>query len=211
MKNIIFGIGGAIIGAAAGFAAGWFYTKKKYENLANKAVEEYKQYLESQEHDDTDDGEITLSNEVANAAINKDLSAYKEKIKQYNTLYSSNDEKPAESIQEEENQPATTDAPYEIDGDFYEKDDFHGETMYFFEDGTFTSDDYMPYIDADVVDYLGEERNKMLDGDYDSIYVRNPKYGKDFVVLRDLRTYKEFLEDNPRIARLVNLGDGFDE
>lgn len=49
-KNIIFGLGGLVVGAVGGFMVGKFYYKEKYERQAEEEIAEMREHYERKEH-----------------------------------------------------------------------------------------------------------------------------------------------------------------
>ena len=84
---------------------------------------------------------------------------------------------------------------------FGEYDDYQQISLTYWADSVLTDDADM--IIHNVEDIVGfESLNHFGDYEDDAVHVRNDRLKCDYEVLKDLRTYTEFLEQNPHKAEM---------
>ena len=177
-------------GAVAGFAGGYFYTKKKYEALIEQEVASVKESLSKMK--------VTVKidkpeeqKEVATKATHKpDILAYGKNLKEEGYV---NYADISEGKRPSEPNPLGREKPYAISPDeFGEMYDYEKISLTYYADDVLTDDADEP-ID-DVEETIGVDNlSKMGEYEEDALYIRNDQRKCDFEVLADHRNYYDVM------------------
>lgn len=194
-----------VIGAAAGSAVTWWFTKKHYERITDQEIADMREYYgvrygEATEAVDEDDDEYIVREEdlpeqpVAGdirklAKMTQDLG-YTDYAKPTATAVSSTEDK-------SEPEPGRFEviSPEEYDT----MEGFDTEELTYYADGVMT-DENDEIMDADEI--VGMDPAEHF-GEYedDSVHIRDHKMKIDYEILRDPRTYSDaWSVNNPREA-----------
>jgi hypothetical protein len=161
------------VGVLSGAAAGWYYTKKKYESILDEGIQSVKEIY---------------SNRAYVEATPEEVESYVELTREYH---------PVEDISEPK-KTLGVEKPYVITPDeFGEMYDYEMVSLVYYEDQVL-ADDFGNLID-DVEEMIGFESLTHF-GEYedDSVFVRNDAKMCDFEILKDIRTYEEAMKAAPR-------------
>lgn len=159
-------------GAAIGVAASWGYLKTKYEQWAQKEIDDVRSYYKNKREPEY---------YVDKASKHEPVTAeecYKHLADGYST------ESTSVKIEDDN-------APYVITPEeFGDIDDYDTTTLYYYADGILT--DLEDNIVENVADTVGEDFVSHF-GEYedDSVCIRNDIHKCDYEILRDLRSYTD--------------------
>lgn len=201
-----------IAGAAIGSAATWFYTKTKYERIAQEEIDSVKKAFSKKNDNDTE-----MNNAEPEPIVEERNTAYEEakqkaeaarekpNMMEYATMLNEEryvdeetpkikktSKKKSKKIKEEEVK-VVEERPYVISPDeFGEMDDYETISLTYFEDGVLTDDEYN--IIEDIESMIGEDSLTHF-GEYedDSVFVRNDAAQCDYEILRDMRSYEDIM------------------
>lgn len=194
MKGTLSKIAIFAVGAAVGSAVTYKYLKTTYEKLAEKEIEEMREYYlgKSQEVEDTVSEEKPEVAKRDPDQIKKDIQAYATIVK--NMGYGESDEF--------ERKVDEVDKPYVIHPDeFGEYADYEQITLTYYADGILADDmdeiidDVDGAVGANFMDHYGEYED-------DTVFVRNDERMCDYEIQRDERDYKEVVGDYPHQAEV---------
>lgn len=180
------------VGAAVGSAVTYKYLKTTYEKIAEKEIEEMREYYlgKVQEDEDTIPNEERVNVTRDTDQIKKDIQAYASIVKNMGYGESDEFEKKVDNVEK----------PYVIHPDECgEFSDYEVITLTYYADGILADDmdeiidDVDGTVGADFVDHYGEYED-------DTVFVRNDARMCDYEVQRDERDYKEVVGDYPHQA-----------
>lgn len=159
------------VGAAIGAAITWGYLKTKYEQFAQREIEDVKEYYRNKRQSRTN-----YSNEEA------DIEIEKAQYEAFASEYSSD----SSSVKVEDDKDPYVITPEEL-GDI---DDYDTTTLWYYADGVLV--DLDDEIVEDVVGTVGKDFESHF-GEYedDSVCVRNDTHKCDYEILRDSRRYSD--------------------
>jgi hypothetical protein len=199
MNNTLSSILIFAVGAAIGSAVTWKLIKDKYVKIADEEIESMREYYKNKYDKNEGDADVkpaedskkiqegttTPEGEVFNVREYAALLAEKK----YN-IYSN--KKAGEDADSEDELK-----PYVITPDEYGEKDYDLVTLTYFEDGVLLEDTTDEVIE-NVDDVIGEDSLERF-GEYadDSLFVRNERLETDYEILRDVRTYAEYINSNP--------------
>ena len=180
-------------GAAIGSAITWKLLKSKYEQLTREGIESYKEAIAYQNIGKS------LAEGFASGfdGMKEEANLYAEKLKTLGYTEAEPDVEVAmpedeidENEGEEEYEPMSK--PYVINPiNYAEKDDYGCENLAYYSDGVLAD------INDEPVDNIEELVGDALDhfGDYeeDAVHVRNERLKCDYEILRDDRTFSEYV------------------
>lgn len=163
-------------GVLSGAAAGWYFTKKKYERILDEEIQSVKD---------------VYSNRTFVKATPGEIEEYVELVDKY---------QPVETVVQTSEVVKTLgeEKPYVITPDeFGEMYDYEMVSLVYYDDQVL-ADDFGNLID-DVEEIIGFESLTHF-GEYedDSVFVRNDAKMCDFEILKDLRTYEEAMKTTLR-------------
>lgn len=153
-------------GAAIGVAASWGHLKTKYEQWAQKEIDDVRSYYKNKREENN-----SLEPE-------KEKTRYEDIANEYSTE--------STSVKIEDDNAPYVITPEEL-GDI---DDYDTTTLYYYADGILT--DLEDNIVENVADTVGEDFVSHF-GEYedDSVCIRNDIHKCDYEILRDLRSYTD--------------------
>lgn len=210
-------------GTAIGYAAGYFLTKRHYENLYRTEIELTKaelreHYLGKTEPKDTektpDEEKTSGTAKTENNPLLK-YAADLAKRERYN--YGDPSAVGTDDVEEDEPYVAPGEdykpigdinapAPYIIHPDVYgQEDDYTTAELLCFADDVIVDDTDLPienrnmHIPRDLINHFGEF-------DADTVYVRNEQLKIDYEILRSERSYYgDYIEDKPYLKEQLGL------
>lgn len=188
-----------ILGATGGYAAGWYLTKKKYQDLADKEVESVKaafnKHYEEVSKDETvskkdippvEDVKVNSGEKSKKPLANfeaKEQKDYKDYSKQYRSS-----EMDAKYIEEKLGSKASKNKPYAISPKEFNSSELEAKSLIYWADGVLTDDDNN--VIDDYADMIGDDALFHF-GEYeaDTVYIRNEAQQIDYEIIAELRTY----------------------
>lgn len=178
-------------GAALGSAGTWYFTKKKYEQIAQEEIDSVKKVF-SYKRSESDKAKPEVHSVVE--VENKNISDYAKELSRAGYTNYSNVEKPEKKETETK---VKTDAPYVIPPEqFGEYDDYTKISLTFFSDHILADED--DEMVEDVEDVVGfESLNHFGEYEDDSVFVRNDRLKADYEILLDLRKYSDVIKTRP--------------
>lgn len=205
-------------GAAVGSAVTWYYTKKKYAQIAREEIESVKEVFakNANAHSETDisqDDDEKSSQEKAEMAREKpSVAEYAKKLsKEGYTKYSTSEIMVDDDEEEESDDPGQEPGKYFGDPDakpyvippeeFGEKDDYDRISLSYYSDHILADED--DQLLEDVDDVVGFDSLTHF-GEYedDSVYVRNDRLKTDYEILRDERKYSDVIKTKPYLKEV---------
>lgn len=177
MRELIF----LAIGAAAGSAITWFALKKKYEDAANKEIEEVRAYY-SQKADS-----VQEKLEEIEKITQTEKKEYSDILEDYSGTINERKEDSGDMAVAE---------PYIIDQDEYgEIEEYDTETLIYYNDGVLTDTNNIPIDDVDAV--VGLASLECIDeSENDTLYVRNDRLKTDYEICYNLDDYSDIVAGN---------------
>lgn len=188
-----------VAGAVIGSVTTWYFTKKKYEQIADEEIESVKKRFTykpvDKSEDDSDISEKDFDEAAQQASIAREKPSVAEYAKHLSkegyTNYSS-PEKKEEMVDDNK-----TKAPYVISPDeFGEFDEYDTIGLTYYSDHILTDEN--DEMLEDVEGAVGfESLNHFGEYDDDAVYVRNDRLKVDYEILLDQRKYSDILEEKP--------------
>lgn len=197
-SNLLFGVGGVIVGSVAAFFITKHTLKEKYEKQADEEVESvkqvYKKHYEAVMGEVKVDEELKTSekisnNEVTTKPVNK--VDYSEPYRDSTSIYKSTSpeslsERPSTSVK-------TKIKPKKIviltPEEFFDSKN-EAQTLYYYKDGILCDDNNN--IIKDTTSIVGEEAlNDFGKYEEDTVYVHNDTTGLDYEIILEHFTYRE--------------------
>lgn len=199
-----------ISGVVIGSASSWYFTKKKYEQIANEEIESvkekfsYKPSSEKKDDDEKDEGfdqgeehRKDAYDKVMMAREKPSVSEYAKRLsKEGYTNYSSSESKE----DSDDSEDAKSLNPYVISPEqFGEKDDYDQISLTYYSDHVLADendeimDDVEDSVGSDSLTHFGEYED-------DSVYVRNDRLKVDYEILLDSRPYSNVLREKPYLG-----------
>lgn len=179
-----------IAGIIVGSFGAWYYTKKKYEKIAQDEINSVKEVFSKQ----TQDAQTISAGDMGMAHKEKeksDILEYTERLKAADYIdYSASGEKAEKGIFKESK-------PYVISPDeFGEADGYETISLTYYSDGVLAdqSDELVEDVDGTVGI---ESLNRFGEYEDDSVFVRNERLKEDFEILLDQRNYAEIVKQRP--------------
>ena len=175
MNKTIIGVGVFVVGAAAGFFAGLFAVRSRYQALADEEIASVKEKFREMR-----------------PPIEKEKKPKETGKKEYADVLKTIGYSPA--VKAEEIKPHVI-SPEEFGG----LTGYEEVSLSYYQDGTLTNDEDKPLSDDWIKTNLGGRDIFTHFGEYedDSVYVRNDNLRVDFEILREVRPYKEALANKP--------------
>lgn len=192
--NFVAFVAGAVIGSVATL----YYTKNKYERIAQEEIDSVKAAFSKKKKEE--DPEQFEGHEDEKEESSMSVSDYakilsKEKYTNYST---SSVEKPTQPKKVEE--PILKADPYVISPEEFGSNDYDEIGFTYYADHILTDDG--DEILEDVEGSIGfDSLNHFGEYDDDVVYVRNDRLKVDYEIVKDLRTYSEVLNDKPWLRR----------
>lgn len=189
-----------VAGAAIGSVVTWQFVKKKYEQMAQEAIEETREFYANKKqsvYEGPQDSDEAKKEETPHIDRNKpDILEYASKISELG--YRNEDE-----VKKEAAEVVTPkDHPYTISPDEFAYDDEYTKiSLMHYADGVLCDDNDVlvdnldEIVGADYASHFGEY-------DDDCVYIRNDARRCDYEILRSIRTYKEILREKPYKAEV---------
>lgn len=189
-----------LIGVTAGVIPTWYFTKKRYERIAQEEIDSVKDEFRkkiSNLYDKYAEEEKPSTEKPAKA--DDDLLAFRRKEPRIDYTRFSKD--PPEEVIIEAGTPVMPPEakPYIIAPEDFGEDDYEPITLTCYADGFLTDEDDEPVenvdeiVGSDYATHFGEY-------EHDVVYVRNERLKCDYEILRDERRYGEILESKPYLA-----------
>ena len=188
-KNIIISTASFIIGSAAGFALGYFISKNKYLNMAEKEISSVKKVYEKHfmnvnAKNDNDEKSTTASDVTTHTEENE-----KKKYKNYAAAYNGSESKEVtvtNSIDRNDKpsipKPKKHVTPYVISPDEYRDSPYEAQTLIWYADKILTDDD--GNVIHNINEVIGPEALSTF-GRYedDAVYVRDDENKIDYEII----------------------------
>ena len=174
---------GFVVGAAVGSATTWYFTKRKYETIAQEEIDSVKKtYSERYAKKDKDEQKYEPTPE--------DKELYSEILdKNGYTGYANVASRPKETKKKYETEIPASERPYVISPDeFGEFEDYRTINLSYYADEVLADED--DNIIEDIEGTVGEESLSHF-GEYDddAVHVRNDRIKCDYEILLDERFY----------------------
>ena len=192
-----------IAGAAIGSAATWYYTKKKYERIAQEEIVSVKEKFSAKKEPTTINNVIHTDSAEKKAAVAKEKPSIAEYAKQLSkegyTNYSN-----VETPEDYKKDPDVTEIPFVIPPEEFgelEDEGYFKVSLTYYADGVLADED--DEIVEDVDSWVGKESLDHF-GEYedDSVFVRNHRLKTDYEILLSQREYyTDVLEEKPYLRR----------
>ena len=198
-NNVLYFIGGAVVGAIVGVFATKTVYEKKYHKMAVEEIDAVREYYHSKyDSDDVDQNVDANSDDEQSAEITAKSQSYtearREEFVQYNNIIKGNYlEKEEEEEGAEYERIWTGPESFIIDEMDYGRCGYSTFPLILYADGYLAYDggsviDYVNAIDDTIGDnaqnYFGEQCCSP-----DMVYIRNPKLRSDFMVIRTDECY----------------------
>lgn len=183
IKNLLFFLSGAAIGAVAGI----FATKNHFKQIAEEEIESVKNVVAKKE-ESKNDSDIQIKNEKPA------LNDYMNKLKESGYVNYSKTEGKKEIAEEPDF--SSKDIYTISDIEFGEEDGYEQVSLTYFNDGVLCDEDNEPLSQDYIIKNVGFDSLENFDyEETDSVYIRNDATKTDYEILRDVREYKNILED----------------
>lgn len=191
------------LGATIGSAGTWYYTKKKYEQIAQEEIDSVKQVFTYKKEVEPEKDIPKDPQEVADEAKEKpSVAEYAKKLSRegytnYSNVADRLEEKVVEKQEPVKEVSSFKDIPYVIPPEqFGEFDDYTKISLSFFSDHILADED--DEMVEDVEDVVGfESLNHFGEYEDDSVYVRNDRLKADYEILLDQRKYSDVIKTRP--------------
>lgn len=205
-----------VTGAAVGAAVSWYYAKTYYAKLAQEEIDSVKEVFSRRNDKPTEDhksqniekaGEKIIEGfKDGLESVSKNLN--KPSVMEYAAKLQKEGYTDYSTINEENEKPKMVvgspgEDPYVITPDEYgEMFEYEQLELTYFADEVLVDDDYSI---VDNIDEIVGYHSLTTFGEYedDSVYVRNDRLRVDFAILKDERTYADYLRDNPHKVDLL--------
>lgn len=161
-----------LLGAGAGFAAGWLYFKKKYEQKADEEIEEMRAYFKSKENEHKPVAEKIVEKTVKDGPLDigwKKPSEEPEDLPEYGKMFKNKE---------------LYRAPYVISPEeFYDEENYEKITLTYFGIDRILADDENCMVE-DIESAVGNDWEDRI-GEYvqSAVYVRNDERQCDYEIL----------------------------
>ena len=179
MNNFVTKFAIFTVGAAIGSAVTWYFTKIKYERIAQEEIDSVKEVFSKHK---------TISEDTIDTKIeNPEMTEYKSIVQNYT------------SENEEEGEPETMDKPYVISPDEFGDSDYEIISLTYYADKVLTDetgdivDDVEDLVGYDLLNFFGEYEE-------DSVFVRNDALSTDYEILLDSRNYSDIANIPPHLV-----------
>lgn len=204
MKNGLRYIFMFAVGAAIGSAVTWKLVKTKYEKIAQEEIDSVKEVFSKKEvpiekdndgPSEEEDFDAYLRHKHPEIAFEEDglpsMDYYKELVKKYDK----NKDKEVDKVSMYSEIPPDVVIPEVIPPDEFGDDpDYDTISLTYYADGILTDD--MDCIIENVDDVVGiESLDCFGEWEDDCVYVRNDNYKSYYEILRDMRTYKDVVQE----------------
>lgn len=188
------------LGASIGSVATWFYTKKKYEKIAQEEIDSVKSVFSKKKENVNN-----ASNNEEAAEFNREKPSVTDYAKKLSTEGYTNYSN-SEVDQEEEK----SNKPYVIPPEaFGEKDGYSQISLSFFSDHKLTDENYEPI--ENIENTVGSESlNHFGEYEDDSVFVRNDRLKADFEILLDQRRWSDIAKTDPILRGELNDEESID-
>lgn len=200
-----------VAGAAVGAAVSWYYLKTYYEKLAQEEIDSVKEVFSRRNNDDKPEEPSETSGEKIQDVLKANLESISKNLEKPSVMeYAAKLQKEgytdysgvSEDKEESKPEPKLTvgipgEVPYVITPEEYgEMDGYEEIELTYFADEVLVDDDFNVVDNID--DIVGYESLTTF-GEYedDSVYVRNDRLRIDYAILREERTYADYLRDHP--------------
>lgn len=190
--NKLTGIITFVAGAAVGAVASWYFTKSKYEHLAQEEIDSVKEaFLGAPSEEEKDCGDEEEDEPSARVVVEKpSIDEFVATVEEHGYYkYSDNDKKELEHMTEKK--------PYVIPPEeFGEIEEYTRCSLTYYADKVLA--DELDELVENIEDTVGFESLTHF-GEYedDSVFVRNDRLKCDYEILLDTRTYIDVLKKKP--------------
>lgn len=193
-----------VIGAAAGSAVTWWFTKKHYERIADQEIEDMREYYGvrygvATNADEDDDPYIVREEDLPQEPAVEDIRELAKLTKDLG--YTDYAKTPAAPTSNAEGKSEPEPGRFEVISpeDYDTMEGFDTEALTYYADGVLTDEDD-EIVDADEI--VGMDPAEHF-GEYedDSVHIRDHKLKIDYEILCDPRAYSDVWSvNNPREA-----------
>lgn len=204
MKNTLSNVLIFTVGAAIGSAVTWYFVKTKYEQIAQEEIDSVKeeftkhQYVGPQNSDDAEDveqddiseEESIETVEVFTDGIKQEYAGVVQKLGYHN--YS--DVEPTHIETKRNDIPDDVNGPRVITPEEFGDSGNKIVELTYWADGVLTDTKNKRIKDVDGL--LGNTLERFGEYEPDALHVRNDAKNIDFEILRDLKKYGDFFEDD---------------
>lgn len=187
-------------GAAVGSVVTWKVIESKYAQMAREEVEAVRDlYREShidEESEDESEPDPSVEDDIPARRRRSDNPMRREyndllKTEGYTNYAGTN------SDVENDEEVSDVEKPYILSpAEFSSNEEYQTETLFYFDDGVLTDDDYNPI--EDVGGIVGTESLTTF-GQYepDAVYVRNERHLTDYEIILDVRRFADLPKSKP--------------
>lgn len=173
-----------------GFACGYYFTKNKFQTLADKEIESVKKVYEKHFLNNNEKKEeVPFDNKKP--LVKQEGIYNKDKYVDYSQVYRGTEDVNKKDILKGKNIIAPV--PYVIeDYQYGEDDDYEQQSLTYYSDGVLADDDEQ--IIKNVIDVIGLEgmnELKKLDAENSMLYIRDERYKKEYDICYSENTYSE--------------------
>lgn len=189
-KSALVTLSSLVLGFASGMAVGYYVSKNRFQELADKEIESVRKVYEKHFKKDAQEESAPKSNRPKPAPL-KDQEAYKN----YAEQYKGSDKEviapiPKKSIQSPPKVVKKTNTtPYVISPEQYNESEYEADTLIYYSDKVLSDSD--GNIIHNVNEVIGPEAlstfGRYLD---DTVYVRDDNKKIDYEIIWESRTYK---------------------
>ena len=186
MKGLYF-----LLGVAVGAAGTYFVVKGKFERQAQEEIDSVKETYKAKEREAKKEEKEEPLVEIKH--VKPDLNEYVRKADEYRR-YSTTVEKPEDPV----HKPFKEEPVLIEESEFGEIENYDAVTLVYYSDGVL-ADDMSDEIVENADELVGTDYIQALEKS-DAVYVRNDIEKKDYEIVKNLQTYKEFTGNDPSPA-----------
>lgn len=198
--NKFAGVAAFFAGAAVGAAASWYFTKNKYEQIAQEEINSVKEaFLGAPcEEEEQEEGSPSEDEEDSSDEVHTPVVAEKPSIEEYVAMVEDRGYTKYSDAEKKEVKPMEVNKkPYVIPPEeFGEIDDYGTCSLTYYADKVLA--DELDEMVENIEDAIGFESLTHF-GEYedDSVFVRNERLKCDYEILLDVRKYTDVLKKKP--------------
>ena len=190
VRRFILSTIGILVSGGIGFACGYYFTKNKFQTLADREIDAVKKVYEKHfSNNNEKKEEVPVDNKKP---LVKPAGTYnKDEYVDYSQGYRGTEETDKKDILK--GKSVTAPVPYIIeDYQYGEDDDYEQQSLTYYSDGVLADDE--DQIIKNVVDVIGLEglnELKKLDAENSMLYIRDERYKKEYDICYSENTYSE--------------------
>lgn len=189
-RTVIAFFGGVVIGAVGGI----FATRKHFETIANEDIASAREMYEKRNKAENEPEESEESNDIQIKNEKPALNDYMSKLKEAGYKNYSNSKEPDKIPVEPDF--SSKDIYTITDAEFGEEEGYEQLSYTYFYDNVLCDENNEPLSQNDILKTVGYDALENFDyEETDAVYVRNDILKTDYEILRDVREYKNVIED----------------